>query len=292
MNEELLAVLALESGGPEFLYERCYTRDCRAAAEADLEGDPELAAALSAANRSRGRWDDTWCVVQPLGEGRILARRGGAARLFRPGQYITLRGPGPVPEKDEPIRVYQAAGTSELQAGFYFAFGETVCEFDEFEDLLRLYWNVSRAGAPLLVAAITGEFNRFSVPFRFKCGQLPEMYQRRDSAVLYFHRAYYPLAAQLAARIHEDLQAHLRDSVPLFTLRLACGLSLAEDTGESFGRSRCAILSEAMEATRGRPVEERLAALRAGFESRGLSLEEPWLKSGSHSHYSFPFTGI
>ncbi len=296
MTEELLAVLALEIDDLDSLYKRCYTRDCRmAAAEATGDGD-DLTAVLAAANQSRGWWDDTWRIVQPLDEGRVLARRGGAARPFRPGQYITLRGPGPVPKEDEPIRVFQPAGTADLQSSFYYAFGETVGEFDEFEDLLRLYWNVSLTGAPMLVSAITGEFNRFSVPFRFKCGQNSGIYERRDSAVLYFHRSYYGIVAQLAARIHADLAAqpgaYIRDSVPLFTRHLARGLGFAEDTGESFGRSRCAILGEAMAATRGCPVGERLAALRGGFEARGLRLDEPWRNRESHGQYPFPFAGV
>uniref|UniRef100_Q01SN0 Uncharacterized protein n=1 Tax=Solibacter usitatus (strain Ellin6076) TaxID=234267 RepID=Q01SN0_SOLUE len=292
MTEELLAVLALDIADANSLYERCYARDCRSTREAAQQGDHDLTAKLAAANQSRDHWDDNWRVVQPLDEGRVLARRGGAARAFRPGQYLTLRGPGPAPQKDEPIRVFQAAGSADLQTGFYFAFGETVCDYDEFQDLLRLYWNISQAGGPLLMAAITAEFNRFSVPFRFKCGQLPELYGRRDPAVLYIRRGYYPIAAQLAERIHGQLAEHLRDSVPLFTRRLARGLGLAEDPGESFGRSRCAILAEAMEATRRRPVEERYESLRGSFRARRLSIEEPWRNAGSSASYSFPFTGL
>jgi HopA1 effector protein family len=290
MTEELLAVLGLNIDDAGSLYERCYTRDCREPA-LDIDDGGDLTAELIAANQSRDRWDDTWCAVQPLDEGRVLARRGGAARPFHAGQYITLRGPGIPPEEDEPIRVFQAAGTPDLQSGFYYAFGETVCEFDEFEELVRFYWNVSRTGAPLLLAAITGEFNRFSVPFRFKCGQRSAMFERRDSAVLYVRRTYYAIAAQLIERVHARVEEHLRDSLPLFTRRLARGLAFAEDTGASFGQTRCAILAEAMAATRGSPAGERLETLRRAFESRGLSLEEPWRNADSHVQYPFPLGG-
>jgi hypothetical protein len=290
MTEELLAVLALDLEDAATLYERCYARDCRAPAISVEEGE-DLQAALAAANQSRDRWDDTWRVVQALEEGRVMARSGRSARPIRAGQYITLRGPGVVPEEDEPIRVFQPAGTPNIQESFYFAFGETVNEHDEFESLVRFYWNISRAGAPLLMAAITGQFNRFSVPFRFKCGQQPSMFERRDSAVLYVSRSYYSIAAQLVEQIHQQLADHLRDSVPLFTRPLARGLALAEDTGESFGQSRCAILAEAMAASRGWPAPERLQALGGSFESRRLSLAEPWRNAGSHMDYRFPFGG-
>jgi hypothetical protein len=158
--------------------------------------------------------------------------------------------------------VIVSPGAADIQPGFYHALGETISDYDEFEDLLRVYWNIAAEGAVPLLAAVAREFNRFCIPFRFKCGQVPEVYERRDCAVLYFHRVYFPLASQLVARVHVEVAGWMREGVPLFTQSLARGLAIAEDPGESFGKNRCAILSECMAATRGLPPAVRLEDLR------------------------------
>jgi len=71
--------------------------------------------------------------------------------------------------------------------------------------------------------------------------------------------------------------------------RLADGLALAEDPGESFGEHRSKILAAAMAATRGKPLDERRAEVRLQFEQQGLSLDQPWLNAGSVDCYEFPF---
>src|SRR5262249_27555735 len=128
--------------------------------------------------------------------------------------------------------------------------------------------------------------------FRFKCGQTLEMYQRRDCAVLYFHRRYYPTMARLIERVHDGVGSWMRDGVPLFTRELARGLGLAEDPGESFGKNRCAILAEAMAGTRGKDPAERLTELARCFTARGLSLTAPWLNAGSRDGYAYPYQGL
>lgn len=277
MLDELQAILATDFGAPtnavalaDVLYRRCYVRslDDRAATPADDETD--LTPALAGANRSREGWDLGWRVEQPLDESRVLARKAGAARAFRAGQYVCLRGPGPRAVEDEPIRVFAPAGSDAIQTDFYYAFGETVADCDEFEELLRYYWNVTAEGAPRLMEAITREFNRFQVPFRFKCGRTAAVCSRRDAAVLYLHRRYADFAGELVERVHAAIEPWLRDGVPLFTKRLGPGLGFAEDPGGSFGQNRCLILAEAM------LVERSVDEVRRQFSKRGLSLDEPW----------------
>jgi hypothetical protein len=137
--------------------------------------------------------------------------------------------------------------------------------------------------------AVTREFNRFQVPFQFKCGTRAAHYPRRDAAVLYVHGRYYAIAALLVERVHAGLKAWLGAGTPLFARRLAGGLGFAEDPGDSFGKHCCKILAAAMAATPGKPVEERLQEVQRQFDQRGLSLERPWLNAGSVDRYEFPF---
>jgi hypothetical protein len=246
-----------------------------------------LADALEAANSCRAGWDEGWKIDQMFSQGRILARKGGAARAFLAGEYLTHRGIGSGPKAGARVSIFLAPGSAELQAGYYYAFGATVSEFDESERMIRFFWNVTRDGAPRLMETITRQFNRFQIPFRLKCASRD--YPRRDAAVLYVHPRYYPIAALVVEAVHAQLSPWLNPGTPLFAKRLADGLALAEDPGESFGENRSKILAAAMAATRGKPVDDRRAEVRLKFEQQGLSLDQPWLNAGSVDCYEFPF---
>jgi len=277
----------------EVLYRRCYMHSIlEPAAAGDGGEDRDLTPALMAANAGRAAWDEGWRIDQALDGGRILARKGGAARTFLPGEYLTHRGLGAGPAGGKPVRIFLPEGSAEMQPGFYHAFGDTAGAYEEGERVLRFYWNVPAEGAPRLMEAVTREFNRFQVPFQFKCGNRTGHYPRRDAAVLYLHARYYAIAALLVERVHAGMGASLDAGTPLFAKRLADGLGFAEDPGDSFGQHRSKILAEAMTATRGQRAEERLEEVRWQFERRGLSLERPWLNAGSVDRYEFPFRAV
>jgi hypothetical protein len=278
----------------DVLYRRCYMRSILDPPDAanDGAGDADLTPVLIAANAGRPAWDEGWRIDQLLEDGRILARKGGAARSFLPGEYLTRRGLGVGPKAGKPVSIFLPAGSADTQPGFYHAFGETAGECEDDERVLRFYWNVSAEGAPRLMEAVTRDFNRFQVPFQFKCGSRVTHYPRRDAAVLYLNARYYAIAALLVEGVHLGLRAWLNADTPLFARRLADGLGFAEDPGDSFGKHRCNILAEAMAATCGKPVEERLQEVRRQFERRGLSLDRPWLNAGSVDQYEFPFPTV
>src|SRR5690349_10174031 len=117
------------------LYSRCYCRPVAGVLAAENPGN------IAAADSRREAIDYGWRIEQSAGEGCVIARKGGAVRLFRPGQYLTLRGPAVAPEADEPIRVIVSPGAADIQPGYYHALGATVSDYDELEDLLRVYWN-------------------------------------------------------------------------------------------------------------------------------------------------------
>jgi hypothetical protein len=300
LDDELNAILTAELGPQDdaaelavIIYNRCYTASIFDAGEMhqlpDGRGSVALADALEAANSCRASWDEGWTIDQMLSQGRILARKGGVARAFLPGEYLTYRGIGSGPKAGARVSIFLAQGSAELQTGFYYAFGATVSEFEESERVVRFFWNITRDGAPRLMESITQSFNRFQIPFRFKCASRASDYPRRDAAVLYLHPRYYSIAALAVEAVHAQLLPWLNPGTPLFTKRLADGLALAEDPGESFGENRSKILAAAMAATRGKSLDERRAEVRRQFEQRGLSLDQPWLNAGSTDSYEFPF---
>jgi hypothetical protein len=302
LAEELNAILAADLGPQDdaaklavIIYNRCYTVSIFDSEQMhrlpDGRGSEtlDLTPILETANSCRASWDEGWKIDQLLSEGRILARKGGAARAFLPGEYLVHRGIGSGPKAGARVSIFLAPGAAEVQAGYYYAFGATVSEFEENERMVRFFWNVTPDGAPRLMETITREFNRFQIPFRFKCASRASEYPRRDAAVLYLHPRYYPIAALVVEAVHAQLSPRLNPGTPLFAKRLADGLALAEDPGESFGENRSKILAAAMAATHGKPVEERLAEVQRQFEQRELSLEQPWLNPGSTDCYQFPF---
>jgi hypothetical protein len=275
------------------LYNRCYTVSIFDSPEMHRlpygRGSvKDLTPVLEAAHRSRASWDEGWKIDQMLSDGRILARKGAAARAFLPGEYVTHRGIGSGPKASAMMNIFVPPGSAELQPGYYYAFGETVSEFEEGEQTIRFFWNITADGAPRLMEAITQQFNQFQIPFRFKCQIRSSDYPRRDAAVLYLHSRYYPIAALVVEAIHAQISPWLNPGTPLSAKRLAGGLAFAEDPGESFGENRSKILAAAMAATRGKSADERMAEVRRQFEQRGLSLDQPWRNPGSVDRYQFP----
>ena len=296
MWEELTAILSADLPSQEdaarlgdILYSRCYTRSVLEAEESGGARE-DLTPLLQAANRSRARWVEGWRIEQVLDDGRVVAARNGAERPFSPGEYITHRGIGTGLAAGIEITVYAAAGSAEIQDSFYHAFGETVAD-GESGGILRFYWNIQPEGAARLMESLTSAFNRFQIPFRFKCLNQRSHFPRRDAAVLYLEGRYYRIAALLLEGVHGEVARWLNAGTPLFTRRLAHGFALAEDPGDSFGQHRCGILAGAMAASYGRTVEERLAELRRHFEMRGLSLDAPWLNAHSTGAYEYPICG-
>lgn len=301
LRAELRAVLAADLPAQDdaaklcrILYDRCYTHSIfdESVGETLSSVNPHLTATLAAANRSREVWVEGWRIDRILDDGRIVAVKNGAARTFLPGQYVSNRGLGSGPEEGLEIAILATGGSVDLQQFYYWAFGETVSDYEPGQSTLRTYWNIQAEGAPRLMEALTRDLNRFQVPFRFKCLNHASHFPRRDAAVLYIHRRHYPIAAMLVERVYGEVRQWLNEGTPLFTKPLSHGLALAEDPGHSFGNHRCDILATAMVAARGGTVEERLAEVRRQFEERGLSLDAPWLNANSPGDYAYPFAAV
>jgi hypothetical protein len=274
----------------EALYTRAYARRLGwpVPQPAGPGPDDDLVPALSAANPGRERWEPGWQVRQALSTGRVLAERHGTARFLWPGEFIASGAPGTPPRPGALITLWRPRESATLQPGFYFAFGEAGWE-DEAA-LLRVYWNVSPAGAPRLTSAVAAAMNRWGVPFRYKCLSRRSLYPRTDAAVLYVARRGWRLVRELVLEVHAALAPELGADTPLFARPLARGMALAEDpgTGDSFGMSRCRMLAEGLwEAWRAghHGTRERLRAVREAFERGGVSLDRPWTAAAAGDPY-------
>jgi hypothetical protein len=277
-------------------YQHCFSnRFTSQIARSELprpESDAEWVETLSRANQSRERWEDGWQVLHSMPNGQLVAKRGATMRMLAPGEFVNLSGSGMVLAPGTPVRVYVPRESRTMQPGYYFVFGETLPDSSDELSVVRFYWNISAKGVVDLLRLLSGELNRWQVPFRFKTGSSPAMLTRRDSAVLYVPRHYAHFTFELASEIHQHVRPLLRDDVPLFTLGLAPGLAFAEDPGtqESFGMSRCRILAHGIWVAYQKSVEhpdERVTIVEQHFHSEGISLEWPWLNAGSANEFAF-----
>lgn len=271
----------------DVLYQRCYARPFPdAPAPAAPGADPGFPHRLSAANQSRDRWDPGWRIYEVRTGGWIAVQKGDRCRSAQPGEYATHAGPGIPPRVGDPASLLVLRESHQLQAGFYYAFGETLSDqFDDFQ-IVRFYFHSSAEGIFALLRHLTGRLNRYAVPFRMKCLSDPAFYDRTDAAVLYVARRWFQMAAAVVLDLPADAAAGLRSTVPLFSRLLRPGVGLAEDpgNGESFGMHRCRLVAEGLvEAWQSglRGPGERLEAVRARFTAAGMSLERPHLNAGS-----------
>ena len=128
----------------------------------------------------------------------------------------------------------------------------------------------------------------------FKCTNHPDLYNRADGAVLYVLRKQFRITTQLIRKIMVKVKPFLKTEVPLFTKRLAPGLSYAEDPGfnQSFGMSRSQIIAEgivnAYQLRRSNQTAQFNEILKA-FKEHGLDINKTHLKPNSHWEYDFNF---
>jgi hypothetical protein len=282
-----------EAGLQALLYQHCYCN--RFGHELELPGTGEQAsfeAALDLANSSQNRWLPGWQIAQVLTSGQIIATRGAVTRLPWPGEFMSHSSPGMAPQAGTPISLFAPRGSATIQAGYYFAFGETLGDWQDQEGIVRIYFNVRPDGAARLTKVVTASLNRFTVPFHFKCLSNPASFPRSDAAVLYISRRLYRITAELLAEFASEVAGLLGSATPLFTKALAPGIGLAEDpgTGESFGMHRCRLVAEAIWQAHGSSdstTHGRLAALQDAFTRNGLTTAAPYLNPGSRDDYPF-----
>jgi hypothetical protein len=224
--------------------------------------------------------------------GQVAAKRGGITRLLAPGEFVNLSGSGMVLAPGATVRLYVPRESLTSQPGYYFMFGESLPDSSDESSIVRFYWNVSLEGVPQLLQLLSGELNKWQVPFRFKTASQPAPVRRSDGAVLYTSRRHADFTCKVASEICEKLGPLLNDEVPLFTLQLAPGLAFAEDPGnqESFGMSRCRMLAEGIWSAyrkNAKQTLERLETVEEWFSSVGISLARPWLSAGSANEFKF-----
>jgi hypothetical protein len=246
--------------------------------------------ALSQVNRGTGFWDDGWTLLQ-VSEGHIVARKLNLNFVARHGLY-EISG-----ERTDHARVVLRLPKESfaISPGFYVAFSDNPLTEVDSSHVVRFYWNVTPAGALKIMHAATLNMNREGIRFRLKVLKDPLQYSRCDAAVLYLVESDLQRIYYLIEEIYSELLSHLKPAIPAFTKEIAAGVGFAQDPGmfESFGMNRCRILADGIIQAHEQGAtsfRERVRIVESCFAKKGISLDAPFLNSGSQQPFLGPFT--
>lgn len=251
--------------------------------------DQALVEALSVANCGAGGWEPGWRIENAEADIVRVARNGlhvlartedcrAADGRCNPGTLVSLRRP-------------KEHVTSS--PGYYTALGDVDLALGRDDTEVRVYFNVTSAGAAPLVAISTRMLNEAQLPFSLKVRDHPTGYLRCDSAVLYLEAEGFDEARGALSAIASECAPHLRHEAPAFARPLAHGVSLGEHyprLGASFGTSRCRLVAVGVVAAHERDerrLSDRLDAVARRFADQGLDIDVPYLVPGSSQLYAF-----
>ncbi|MEM1318812.1 MAG: T3SS effector HopA1 family protein [Bacteroidota bacterium] len=245
---------------------------------------------LSAANKTVDGYDYYWSVYAVDANGNSFVQKNGAYRNLTPMGFQFANQSDTKLNVGTMVHILIKKENKEVQPVFYHVYSQAL--MPQEAEFIRFYFNLKGEGAAPLIEAITTAFNKYKVPFLFKCLNHPDLYNRTDSAVLYLNKAQFKIGTRLLKPILDQIAPHLKTEVPLFSRKLRPGVSFAEDpgNGQSFGMSRCTALAQgivnAYQKKLGDGKARRTEILRY-LKNKGLEANRIFLKSNSQFPYDF-----
>jgi len=249
---------------------------------------------LSRHNQAREDFDAGWVIEQVDMQGAITAGKGNYKRIVLPGEFLNESSFQQKPFPNTAIRIYARKEHASVHTGFYYLFGTTIAE-DNPSMLVRLYFNVKPEGSAGLVGELSALFNKYSIPFSFKCLHHPSLYTRADAAVLYFDKRYSDIIFRLLPAIYSRHSKWFNEDTPLFTRRIARGLAFAENPfhqQESFGTHISKMITQGMLHCFNQEIPKKAwaAEVISNIKERHgyRDIETLYLNPGSVYPYHFP----
>jgi hypothetical protein len=177
----------------------------------------------------------------------------------------------------------------DAQPVFYYAYSQE--PMPQSASLVRFYFNVKPEAIQGFLRDLTATFNRYRLPFMFKCLNHPGFYRRADGAVLYIDKSRFTFTARLLAGLIKKHSKSFNEAVPLFTRAIAGGVSFAEDPGnnKSFGMFWSELIAEGLvKIYESGAAEDRRADILFGLiKKKGLVPEASHMRANSFYPYDF-----
>jgi hypothetical protein len=235
---------------------------------------------LSASNRSTESIQEGWQVKSNFSNGYLELTKGLVTKIIA---QTSLINSDTAPTIGTIVTIKLPKEDRYRQPTFYYVFSNQ--NISDFSKKTRIYWNINSAGASLLIACITQKLNYYNIPFIFKCLSHPDLYFRRDAAVLYIENQALVMVMELLPAIIEVVKDYLEEDVPLFAYKFKKGIGIAEDpdTNESFGMHRMAMVAETIidNIPNKYTAENMVAQIAIHFEKKGINPATPFLNKGS-----------
>jgi HopA1 effector protein family len=162
--------------------------------------------------------------------------------------------------------------------------------------LVRVYFNISPAGAIAIAPQLTAKLNQLGVPFQLSVLHNPVEFYRHDPTTLLLDRSSYLAIYADLFTLYRSHQADFAPTVPIFTKQLAPGLGIAEEpmTTDAFGIHRCELVAEGLVSAfdRGQSsTADRLDRIATVWERAQIDRDRPYLNPNATDDYDV-YTGV
>lgn len=245
-----------------------------------IEIDTNFMRLLSQNNHSKDRIEQGWQIKTNYPGGYVEVVRQTESHIVPLSAVKESNG--------QNVAVFFPKEDQHRQPTFYYVFGNQ--NLNTSKNLLRVYWNITSEGAPVLIDSITKKLNRYNIPFLFKCLNHPQLYFRRDAAVLYIEDTLQHILDQLLPELYEDIKEYVEDDVPLFSYRYQKGMGMAENPSsqESFGMNRMATVAAVLanSASKNSNTDLLLQEIATAFQQKGIHPETTFLNKGTKKAFN------
>ena len=255
--------------------------------------DLEFYQQLHESNCGEGYFDSGWSVLKEESDGSLAVTKKGLRLHIERNQHLQVSEQTAAVGDSISIRMPK----NLVQNGFYMAvsnLGFSRPENTSSQQMVRIYFNLTPAGAVVIMESLTQRLNKMTIPFNFKVLYNPKEYKRYDAGVLYFERKNYEIVREVLQIVYGETRPHFHPEIPLFTKQLAPGLSLAEEPDkkfaelESFGMNRCQIIANGLLKAwqqENDSLEQKMQVIIREFYHFGIDLQHVYLNANSEDIY-------